>query len=289
MSVTTRRKTAADPAAAARARLHRDAELVRLARALSVDERELAFLDGADEHSLRELRLSVTDHLFERASAGLAGAAKLAGMLPGPVVSKLAEHALGPVLSARTVPLLDPDGVAAIGGRLPASFLAETAVHLDLRRAAPLIGALPEEKLRAAGAELADREEYVVLAAFVAYMEVSVLRGLLEVFDAGTLLRAAFLIEEPSRIDALVENLPDDRLDELHVAAREHDLWEESLAILAGLGDAQQKRFAASLARLGPAHHEALSCALRSDRTLLAIAGPLLEKLDAETRFAVTG
>ncbi len=208
-------------------------------------------------------------------------------MLPGPVVAKLAQNALGPVLSARTVPLMDSGTVVAIGGRLPASFLAEIAVHLDLRRAAPLIGTLPEDKLRAAGAELAAREEYVVLAAFVGYLELSVLRGLLEVFDAGTLLRAAFLIEEAHRIDALVENLPDDRLDELHRAALEHDLWEESLALLAGLGGTQQKRFAASLSRLGPAHHDALSAALRADKTLLQIAKPLLAQLDAKTRAAV--
>lgn len=281
-------KRAADPAAGARARLHRDAEVVRLARALSVDERELAFLDGADEQALRDLRLAVTDHLFEQASAGLRNAAKLAGMLPGPIVAKLSQHALGPVLSARVVPLMETGTVAAIGGRLPASFLAEIAVHLDLKRAAPLIGTLPEDKLRGAGAELAAREEYVVLAAFVGYMDIPVLRGLLEVFEADTLLQAAFLIEESHRIDALVENLPDERLDDLHRAAREHDLWEESLALLAGLGAEQQKRFAASLERLGADHHEALSAALRADRTLLLIAEPLLAQLDAGTRQAIT-
>ena len=286
MSAAAKRRSG-DAAAEARARLHREAELIRLGRVLGVEPAELEFLEGADETALRELRIMIADHLYERAVAGLRNAAKLAGLLPGPISAKLSQHALGPVLSAWTLPLLDPALVSSIGDRMPATFLADTAVHLDLRRAAPVIGSIPEEKLRAAGAMLADREEYVVLAAFVGYLELDVLDGLLEIFTSETLLQAAFLIEEPDRIDALVAHMPDDRIDDLHLAARRAGLWEQSLALLASLGPEQQQRFADSLARLDAEHHAVLGEQLRADPTLLAIAQPLLARLDAGTRDAV--
>lgn len=280
-------KRAGADTSSATARLRRDAEVVRLGRVLSVQPEALDVLLGADEHTLRELRLAISDHLFELASHGLRNAAKLAGLLPAPVAAKLSEHALGPVLSARTVPLLDPSLVGGIAGRLPAHFLAETAVHLDLRRAGPLIGAVPADKLQAAGTELARRREFVVLAAFVGYMEESVLRSLLVVFDEETLLRAAFLVEEPERIDALVANLDDERVDGLQRAARSHGLWEESLALLSDLGDQQRARFAASMDGLGSEHHAALGEQLRASATLCAAAEPLLDLLQPETRAAI--
>lgn len=273
--------------ASATARLRRDAEMIRLARVLGVEPEELEFLADADEPALRDLRLAITDHMFELASHGLRNAAKLAGLLPAAIAAKLSEHALGPVLSARTVPLLETELVGGIAGRMPAHFLAETAVHLDLRRSGPLIAAVPVDKLRAAGEELARRREFVVLAAFVGYMDVSVLRPLLGIFDEETLLRAAFLIEEPERIDALVENLDDERVDALQRAAREHELWEESLALLADLGDTQIARFAASMDGLGAEHHEALGEQLHASKTLRAAAAPLLDRVQPETRAAI--
>jgi hypothetical protein len=255
---------------------------------IGADEGELDFLEGADETVLRELRVAISDHLFELSTAGLRSAAKLAGILPAPVAAKLSQAALGPVLSARTVPLLDPGPIASIASRMPASFLAETAVHLDLRRAGPLIGAVPLEKLKEAGTELAARNEYVVLAAFVGYMDESVLRGLLDIFDAETLLRAAFLVEEPERIDALIANLSDQRIDELQRAAREHGLWEEAFVVLSDLGDDQRARFAASLDRMVDDELAALADELNSNKTLAAASAPMLKLLDPDTQAALT-
>jgi hypothetical protein len=264
--------------------LRRDAEIVRLARALGVHEKQLEFLEAADEAALRELRLVLSDRLFELASVGLRKAASLASKIPAALAAKLAEHALGPVLSGRIVPLLDTGAIGDIAQRMPAHFLASAAVHLDLRHAAPLIDAVPHGKLEEAGAELARRREYVVLAAFVGHIDEEVLRGLLRVFSAETLLRAAFLVEEPDRIDSLIAHLDDDRLADLLGAAREHDLWEQAFAVFTDLGRKQSARVVSTLARLGEEQHDALAAALAANDALLAAAQPLLDELEPELR-----
>lgn len=266
------------------AQLRRDAEAARLALVLGVPEDALGVLDGADEAALRDLRFAVGDHFYRRFSVRLKPAANLASKLPSPVAAKIAEHALGPVLSGAIVPLLDVGALPDITRRMSPTFLADTAQHLDLRRAGPMIGGIPTDQLTAAGAELAQRREWGVLAAFVGHIDEDVLASLLGVFDAETLLRAAFLVEQPERIDALVGSIADERIDEIHRAAREHELWEESLTVFADLGTAQRKRFAASLARLGDEHLDALATVLAGDPGLRAAAEPMLKASPAAIR-----
>lgn len=269
-------------------KLRRDAELARLARVLGTEEDALAVLDAADEAALRELRFAVGDHFYRRFSVGLRPAANLASKLPAPLAAKIAEHALGPVLSGAIVPLLDVGMLPEITRRMSPAFLADTAQHLDLRRAGPLIGGIPADQLTAAGAELAQRREWAVLAAFVGHIDAGVLTSLLGVFDAETLLRAAFLVEEPERIDALVATLGDGRIDDIHRAAHEHELWEESLTVFADLGAVQRKRFAAALGRVGDEHLDALVGVLAAEPALRAAAEPMLKVAPAavKRRFA---
>lgn len=273
---------------AATASLQRDAELMRLARAFGVDQSELALLDGADETALRQLRLSVTDRLFAISANGMTAPAALASKVPAALSATLAEKALGPVLSARMVPHVDTKAIPGIAQRLSAEFLADSAVHLDLRHAAPLISAIPQDKLEQAGAVLAEREEFVVLAAFVGYLDVSVLRGLLSVFDAETLLQAAFLVEQPDRIDALLSHLDDDRLDALLQAARTSDLWVEALSMFTELGVRQQTRFVSAFHRLGPEALAEVADEMAGNKALAAAAKPLLKLLNPATRRQVT-
>lgn len=267
--------------------LRRDGEIVRLANVMDVEVAELDFLADVDEDGLRELRYAVGDHMFELESHRLRKAAKLAGLLPAPIVAKLAEHALGPLLSARTVPLVNAELIGAVGERCSAHFIAEAAVHLDLRRAGPLVNSISKQKMAEAGAELARREEYVVLAAFVGYLDDEVLISLLSIFDAETMLRSAFLIEQPERVDALLASLDDDKLTEFQIATREHELWEESFVVILDLSDEQRDRFVRSLAEMPADHHAALRQLLETNEKLRAASAPLMGLLDPKTRAAI--
>jgi len=273
---------------AAPASVLRDAELIRLARVFGVDVPDLAFLDGADEIALRQLRLAVADRLFEISADGMKPPAALASKVPNKLAATLAERALGPVLCAGMVPYVEPKAIPGITRRLSTEFLADTAGHLDLRHAGPLIGSIPQDKLEEAGALLAEREEFVVLAAFVGYLDLTVLRALLDVFDANTLLRAAFLVEVPDRVDALVASLNDARLDELLEVAHTSGLWEEALATFSDLGADQQTRWVRAFERLEPEVLAEVAAEMVTNEALAAAAKPMLKLLDPATRKQLT-
>ena len=267
--------------------LAHQAETLRLARVLDVAREDLAFLAGAPTEALAELRGSVLDGLLERSRHEFERAVALADRIPRGLAATLSQRAMGPVLGGRASALLRPEMAADLAARLPAEFLADVATHVDLRHVGPLIGGIPTETMGAAGDVLRAREEWIVLSAFVGHVPEAKLETLLERFDGEALLRAGFVIEDASRLDAVVALLPDDRLDELLEAAHEHALWPAAVALAAGLEAEQHERILAALDRLDASRLDGLAALLREDPELRAAAGPLVEAAPATLRELV--
>jgi len=225
------------------------AETLRLARVLGVEPMELDFLQGAKVADLRKLRIAVMDHMLERNREQFERTVALADRIPVALAAKLAQHSLGPVLGARAAALLSPSKTAELARRLPARFLAEVAIHVDLRKVGPMINGISSRTLRAAGAELRAREEWTVLGAVVAHLEPRVLSQVLGDFDGEALLRAGFMVEERQSLGRVVAILPDHRLDEMIAAADEHGLWDEALALAQHVDEEQANRLLAALER----------------------------------------
>ncbi|HYF24727.1 MAG TPA: hypothetical protein VD931_03215 [Baekduia sp.] len=267
--------------------IDRYAEVLRLARVLGVDPGDLAFLHDAPAAELRALRNAVSDRLLERSRRAFERAVALADHLPGGLAARLAEHAMGPVLSGRAAALLTPEKAADLAHRLPPHFLSQVAEHIDLRKVGPLIHGISAQAMAAAGAELRARGEWMVLGAFVGHVDDAKLRELLEDFDGEALLRAGFVVEQRDRLDSVVALLGDHRLDELLQAADEHGLWTEAIALASHLAPDQQGRILAAVERLGQDRQDRLAAQLRDDDELLAAAAPLLEAAPARLRARV--
>lgn len=246
------------------------AEIQRLARVLGVDPSELNFLREAPVESLTELRHGVQDRLLERSRDEFERAVALADKIPRGLAATLAQKAMGPVLGGRAASLLSPKLTAELAARLPASFLADVSGHVDLRHVGPLIGGIPTDTMAATGKVLRQREEWIVLSAFVGYVPEQKLRILLDVFDGEALLKSGFVIEDVSRLDAVIAMLTDTRLDELLTAAYDHDLWVEAVGIADFLGEEQVKRVIAAIERMPEAQLAALETILNSDADLRA-------------------
>jgi len=255
----------------------RRSELLRLARVLGAEPAALSTLAEADPADLRALRLQVADHLLERNRRSFERAVALADLIPVGLAAKLAERALGPVLSGRAATFLTADKAGEFAGRLPPDFLADVAVNLDLRRTSSLLAGIPLETLAAAGARLRAREEWIVLGVFLGYVDSARLPRLLEDFDPASLLRTGFVVEERARLDEVVAALGDDRLDELLEAAWAESLWHEAVSLVAHLGDRQRDRIVAAVERLPDDRTRALADALRADPELLDAAGALVD------------
>lgn len=259
-------------------------ETLRLARVLGVDETELAFLADVPPQALAELRCEILDRLLERSRRDFERAVALADRVPGALAAVLAEKAMGPVLGGRAAALLRAEKAADLASRLPPEFLADVATHVDLRHVGPLIGGIPVKTMAGASRVLQARGEWIVLSAFVVYVPDVKLGELLGLFDGETLLRAGFVIEDPSRLDAVVALLSDSRLDELLDAATEHELWTEAVSLVGHLGPAQRDRVVAAVERLGAGALEALATALRGDPELRRAAGPLVKRASRPLR-----
>jgi hypothetical protein len=239
------------------------AEVLKLARVLGRDPAELAYLEDAPAEALAQLRMQVTDLLFDGESGGLRRIADAGRIVPVPVMASIGEKAFGPLLCARLTGLLDPGRAAAVGQRLPAPFLAAVAAELDPRRASEVIRRMPLETTVAVARLLMQAGEWVAMGRFVGFLDQDALAACVELMDDVALLRTAYVLEGKQRLDQLIGLLPDERLaDVVDVTAREA-LWQETLDLLAHLGDAQLDRLARLSADRDPSAYAGLAEAAR--------------------------
>ncbi len=236
----------------------REKELLRLARVLGVNRERLAALEQAEVSGLSELRAAVADRLLERNRDAFERAIRLADRLPAPLAAKLAQHAMGPVLAGRAAALLPPAKAAELARRLPPEFLAEVACNVDLRRIGPLVSAIDVQTIAAAGAHLADRREWLVLASFAGALSEEALAATVAMLDGEALLCTGALLEDRADLEILIALLPDERLDDVLAAGSRDSSRQDLLTIAGSLSSEQAGRVAAAAHRLPAARRRAL-------------------------------
>lgn len=224
--------------------LERAAEVTKLARLLGVETKELAYLERLPADSLREFRLRATDRLFDGDAGRLRRVASASKLVPVPLTVKISQLAFGPVLCAATAGLLDPAHAVKIATRCPTSFLADITVHLDPRRAADVIAAVPSDLVAAVAVELIERGEHVTTGRFVSYLSSATLRSsIAAIKDDADLLRVAFVMEGKDNLDELID-IARDRLPGIVRTAYEQDLWPEALDLIGHVSLAQLAKIA---------------------------------------------
>lgn len=268
------------------AALEARAELLKLARTLRVEPARLDFLAEAGAPDLRELRLRISDALFAADRARFERVASLGNRLPAGLVAQLAEHALGPALSAHAATLLAPKKGAELAERLHPPFLADVAAHSDVRRLAPLLEHLSPDHIAAVTRELVAREEWVTMGAFVGFLDDPGLSAALAVLEGEPLVRTGFVMEAKERMDHVVERLTDAQLADLLSATARHALWPEAFALLAHVRR-ERPRVAAALDVLGDDDLAALRAAVDADPLVAEAGRPLLEDASARVRGAL--
>jgi hypothetical protein len=194
-------------------------EIRRLARLVRVDPDELAGLGSLSAEDLRTLRGQVAAVLFDGDSDSWDKAVAVTGVVPAGLSAKLAQGALGPVMSARVTGRIDPAKAADVAAKLPPDFMADTAVNIDPRQTTDMIVALPPQTIADVGTVLADRGEWLVMADFVAAIGTDALRTTIDSLDEVAVLQIAVLLEDPERVDAVIGMLDDDRVAALRGAA----------------------------------------------------------------------
>ncbi len=222
-------------------------EILKLARLLERDPESLSYLEQVPADDIRALRELATERLYDAGGGAISRLALASKLIPPGLIATLATRTFGPVLSARVAGELDPSRAVDVARKLPAPFLADIAIELDPRRAGAVIGSIPAELAGEVARELTRRGEHVTMGRFVGHIAPDALRSSLEAMTGSDLLAVAFVLEDKSTLDGLIDELGPERLDEVLAAADDEGLWPEALELFAGLSPDTQERIAARL------------------------------------------
>jgi hypothetical protein len=225
-------------------RLEARSEVLKLARLLSVDERELEFLRELPSGELREFREQVTNRMFDSSSKLLGRIGAAARLIPSGLIATVAQRAFGPLLCARAAGAVDPDKAIDVVRRLPTGFLCDAAVEVDPRRVAAIIAAVPADVVVPVAAEMGARGEHVTMGRFLAFVPDHAIAAAIGVLDDEAVLRTAFVLEHKERLDHAIGLLPEERLPGILRRATELGLWPEALDLLDHLSNARRGRVA---------------------------------------------
>lgn len=253
------------------------AELTKIARLLEKAPEELSDLAGLGHDRLVQLRSALNDALFEATADKLERMASASKLAPIPLAASIAQQVLHPSLAAGVAGLLEEDRAVKFARKLPAEFMADVAVAMDPRRAAPILKTIPTKQAVEVGRVLVERADYVTMGRFVTVMRDDALLAALDDMPDAALLQIACVIEDRSNLDHLIDLVPDFRIANVIHAAADHDLWADALDLIGGVSDDRR----AKLADLAAQQDEAMLNSLVRAVSAENLFGELLGVLEA--------
>ena len=188
------------------------AELVKLARALGTTEDEVAFAAQLPPTAIRRVRERVVATLYDEHKAAFQRVAAITRLLPTAVNVRITLRAFPPLLAARVAGEMAPDRAAELANRMPVEYLAEACVHLDPRRAAPLVQRMRADRVLAVVMELIEREEFITLGRLLDAATEPLIHDVAATVPTEALLRVGIYAESDSQLTRAVALLPTARL-----------------------------------------------------------------------------
>jgi hypothetical protein len=219
-------------------------ELAKLARALGTNLDGVTFARPLDPESIRQLRKRVSAALYDEHRAAFQRVATITRLLPTPVNVRITLRAFSPLLAARVAGEMAPDRAAELANRMPVKYLAEACLHLDPRRAAPLMSRVQPDRLVAIVVELVGRGEYITLGRLLDVAPEPVIGEVAATVCNEALLRIGYYTESNAQLTRAVALLPPRRLrDIVHTALTgPPDLRLTGLALIGRIEDDRLRR-----------------------------------------------
>ncbi|HCT78393.1 MAG TPA: hypothetical protein DGT23_17815 [Micromonosporaceae bacterium] len=216
-----------------------EAELVKLAWALGTTPDGVAFAGSLGRDDIRRLRERVVAALYDEHRTAFRRVAAITRVLPTPLNVRIALRAFSPLLAARVAGEMAPDRAAELANRMPIEYLAEGCLHLDPRRAAPLISRIHPDRMLAVVVELVGRGEYIALGRLLDAATDRIVRDAAAAISDEALLRIGFYAESDAHLTRAVAVLPQQRLRSVVACALAGppDLRSAGLALIARLED----------------------------------------------------
>jgi Mg/Co/Ni transporter MgtE len=232
------------------------AEAIKLARLLRIDAiKPPDYLVKLPASELVAYSDAVAELLYDDELTLMRRMVDAAPLLPAQMLASVAERALGPIICARLLGLLEPQRAAEIARNLSVEFVAEVAAELDPRCAVDVVTALPDEQVLSIAVTLAASKEYVAMGRIVTHLGQGALADCIEELTDEDLLRIAFVLDDKSQLKQLVEVVGRERMQRMLADAPSLGLSEEAEDLCAHLTAAQRKQLrpSSTAARRRPA------------------------------------
>ena len=212
--------------------------------------------------------------------------AALSRMLPVPLTAKIAQLALGPMLSARVAAVLDPREATRLAGHLDVGFLTRLAVSLDPSRVAGIVRGLPDDLVVEVGRRLLAAGEHLTLGRFVAIVAPELALQVVEGASGHDLLQVALFTDEPDALEAIVRRLPDERLGAVVRAADEAQAYDAAVGLLLALSPVSCTRLVAQVGMVSDEARAAVVAAVDTHDVWPAVL-PALPAIEPEVLAAL--
>jgi len=269
--------------------LLKQAERIKLARALHLPAQRLDCLEALDALELRALREQATRALFDQHKSLFHKLGAAGKLLPARVNALISEKVFGPVLSARVAGMLPAERSIEVSRRLSIPFQAELCLSLDPRSAPDLLRLMPVKTIVEVARVLLQRKEYVTMARFVDALAPEALRAVVnDTRDDEALVRIGFYVEEAGHLSVVMKVMSDERLRGMVRCATEgsRELQQAGVWVLANVNDAQKGRMGDAAAAQGDKVLGALIANLRREGADAAVEAMIAHMQEPHRRKA---
>lgn len=188
-----------------------------LATLLDVDENAVAHLGRFGAEFVHDLRLAISDHLFDGQAHLFKRVSKLAPLAPNGLVAKIVPGIVPPLVAGRAAGALGvdhPDRIDDLLGRLTAEYMATCAPHLDPRAVAKIAPNMKGAVLVPAACILLANRDYVTVAGFVEFATEDLVSELIDGIDdfRGVVLAGA-LVYSDAALELVIRGIPFERFE----------------------------------------------------------------------------
>lgn len=247
-------------------------ELDKLSAELNCGTTEVAFLGDLSVAELRELRAVISDSLFARHERAFLPLANMSKMVPTRIGVKVAERALGPLVSARVAGAVDVTYAVSMARAMRPEFLAQVAVLIDPVRIRELIPMLPSTLVVDVGRRMLADGQYLALSRFVPEVSTQDALGVIAGALPEAILRTALYVEDPGALDDIIESIDSSVLVGVIEHSARSGSAEDALTLIDGLSGAALERVLGLAEQLSADAQQALLAAAQQHQVHAVLA-----------------
>ena len=191
---------------------HKHSEIQKIISLLSVEEKELAFLNSLSLENLSFLRMKVTSAILEEQSGVWEPLARVSKFMPNFINAKVSEDILGPKITANItyhVPVKDAVGIASY---FSTNFFCDVLENIVPEKIEHIIKDSPFELMRKVVLELRKRKNYLLIGSLIDYTPIPVVHKVSLEFSESEMIEIMEYISKRDRMVELLDLYEDSRI-----------------------------------------------------------------------------